>query len=423
METVFSFTDLRHQLINATTSLGYQQPSAVQQKAMPIILTGKYLLVIAQTGTGKIAVYTLPLLERLKHQSNHSVSPERHLLRLLILTPTCKLAEQIGASLTKFLYHLSLKHAVICGGTPITLQIDLLHQGVEIVVTTITIGRLLIDILKQSALKLNKVEMVMLDEADKILDIGFFNDISKLFAQLTKKRQILLFSTIFPTAIEQLAQSFLHHVTRVEIASNNSTNISVEQYISAVDDLQKNSLFYDILRKLKTQSLDSCNIKLKADCIAHFSCKQKLSTVAIHSDKMQQIHVATLQKFKDAKIHILVSIDIAVHGLNITALPTVIYNLAQQTEDYIQHRTGRTGSRADLNDLAISLVDEKAEKRYRSIIMQLTQQQLPLTIISHYESKWLSSACQKHALVNQIKTAEQLNNRSQSPWQRQLICI
>ncbi len=406
MNNGFSSLGLSHELINAVTSLGYQQPSAVQQKAIPIILTGKDLLVIAQTGTGKTAAYTLPLLERLKRRSNHSTSPARHPLRLLILAPTRELAEQVGASLTEFLRHLPLKHAVIYGGTSITPQIDLLHQGVEIVVATI--GRLL-DILKHGALQLNKVEMVVLDEADKMLDIGFFDDINKLFAQLPKKRQTLLFSATFSAAIERLAQSFLHQATRVEIAPNNSTNISVEQYMFAVDSQQKDNLLYDILRKLQTQSLVFCNTKLKADRIARFLYKRQLNAVAIHSDKMQQVRTETLQKFKDAKIQILVSTDIAARGLDITALPTVInYDLPQQTEDYV-HRIGRTG-RAGSNGLAISLVDEKAEKRYQSII-QLTDQQLPLTAISHYEPKWLSPATNKnHASISQIKTIEQLRN-------------
>lgn len=263
MDHVFSSLGLDHELIKAVTSLGYQQPSAVQQKAIPIILIGKDLLFVAQTGTGKITAYILPLLERLKPHSNRSTSPVRHPLRLLILAPTYELAEQIGASLTELLPHLSLKHAVIYGGTSVILQIDLLRQGVEIVVATI--GRLLY-ILQHGALQLSKVEMVVLDEADKMLDIGFFDDINKLFAYLPQKRQTLLFSV----AIEQLAQSFLYQAARVEIAPNNSTNICVKQSMFAVDSQQKDDFLYDILRELKTQSLVFCNSKLKADSIAHF---------------------------------------------------------------------------------------------------------------------------------------------------------
>ncbi|MFH4355972.1 MAG: DEAD/DEAH box helicase [Neisseriaceae bacterium] len=384
MLSSFTALGLSPELSQTLETLGYRSPTAIQLDAIPKILTGADIVAIAQTGTGKTAAYALPLIERLKHYANTSTSPAKHPVRLVILAPTRELAQQIEVNISLFLQTTNLKQVVLHGGTAIEPQLESLRRGVEIIIATV--GRLN-DLLQRQPSILNKVEMIVLDEADRMLDIGFLEDIRRIFLSLPVARQTLLFSATFSKQIEQLSGEFLKQPERIEIAPNNSTTDTIEQHFITIENNHKQNLLLSLVARLNgAQVLVFCNTKISVDQTSRFLSKHQLRVEGLHGDKSQNMREAILQEFKHGSIQILICTDIAARGLDIAGLPWVInYDLPRQAEDYV-HRIGRTG-RAGLKGIAISLVEESACKEYQQILV-LTQQKLPLETVVFNQSCW-----------------------------------
>ena len=338
------------ELLRAIKEEGYTTPTPIQAKAIPVILSRKDVLAGAQTGTGKTAGFTLPLLEIL----NQSYSKDKKtIVRALILTPTRELATQVGASVDSYGKYLPFKSAVIFGGVGINPQKALLKKGVDII--TATPGRLL-DLVSQDSLDLSKVEFLILDEADRMLDMGFIHDIKKILSLLPKKRQNLLFSATFSDDIKKLADGLLNSPVLIEVASRNSTSHKVEQIVHHVDrERKKELLIYLINKNNWKQVLVFTRTKHGANKLSEALVKQNISSAAIHGNKSQGARTKALDDFKAGAVRVLVATDIAARGIDIQELPHVInFELPNIAEDYV-HRIGRTG-RAGNEGEAISLV-------------------------------------------------------------------
>ncbi len=380
----FSALGLGQEIVSALTAQGYETPTPIQAAAIPKALAGHDLLAAAQTGTGKTAAFMLPALERLKRYANASTSPAMHPVRMLVLTPTRELADQIDQNTTAYIRNLPLRHTVLFGGVNMDKQTADLRSGSEIVIATV--GRLL-DHVKQKNINLNKVEILVLDEADRMLDMGFIDDIRTIMQMLPKQRQTLLFSATFAPPIRKLAQDFMNCPETVEVAAQNTTNANVEQHVIAVDTYRKRELLERLIVDLSMpQVIVFCKTKQSADQVARDLQRRKLSAQAIHGDKSQQNRLETLQNFKEGNIRILVATDVAARGLDIAELPFVInYEMPTQAEDYV-HRIGRTG-RAGADGVAISMMDENEQKMYESI-KELTGNEIPVSKIEGFEPRW-----------------------------------
>ncbi|HGO9270385.1 TPA: DEAD/DEAH box helicase [Neisseria meningitidis] len=384
MSNPFSSLGLGTELVSALTAQGYENPTPIQAAAIPKALAGHDLLAAAQTGTGKTAAFMLPSLERLKRYATASTSPAMHPVRMLVLTPTRELADQIDQNVQSYIKNLPLRHTVLFGGMNMDKQTADLRAGCEIVVATV--GRLL-DHVKQKNISLNKVEIVVLDEADRMLDMGFIDDIRKIMQMLPKQRQTLLFSATFSAPIRKLAQDFMNAPETVEVAAQNTTNANVEQHIIAVDTIQKRNLLERLIVDLHmNQVIVFCKTKQSVDRVARELVRRNLSAQAIHGDRSQQSRLETLNAFKDGSLRVLVATDIAARGLDIAELPFVInYEMPAQPEDYV-HRIGRTG-RAGADGVAISLMDESEQKMFESI-KELTGNKLLIERIEGFEPQW-----------------------------------
>lgn len=345
----FSSLGLSEPLLRRLAELGYSKPTPIQIKAIPAVLAGKDLMAAAQTGTGKTAGFTLPLLQRLETgptvRSNH--------VRALVLTPTRELAVQVEQSVANYGKHLSLKSAVVYGGVKINPQMMRLRGGVDLLVATP--GRLL-DLFRQNAVKFAQVETLVLDEADRMLDLGFIDDIRKLLTLLPKQRQNLLFSATFSTEIRNLTKSLLKNPLLIEVGPRNSAAKSVKQTVYEVDKSKKPALLSHLLRnKGWSQVLVFVRTKKGADGLVKRLVADGVSAVAIHGDKSQSVRSRALSTFKANSVRVLVATDIAARGLDITELPHVVnFDLPKVAEDYV-HRIGRTG-RAGLQGEAVSFV-------------------------------------------------------------------
>lgn len=383
----FNELGLSNDIIQALTDCGYTCPTDIQEAAIPCALAGNDMLAAAQTGTGKTAAFMLPSIERLKHHANTSVSPAMHPVRMLVLTPTRELADQIYANNNNYLKNIPLRHTVIFGGTNIEPQKAALQQGCEIVVATV--GRLL-DHVSQKSISLNKVEILVLDEADRMLDMGFIDDVRKIIKMLPENRQILLFSATFAPEIRKLAADFMNNPQMIETAPQNSTAESVEQHLIAVDNGRKKDLLEDLIHGLNIpQAIVFCNKKITVSQVTRELLKRKIAAASLHGDKSQSERLQTLADFKAESVRILVATDVAARGLDISELPFVInYELPLQAEDYV-HRIGRTG-RAGANGVALSLVEEN-EQKLLDAILHLTSQDLKLEQIEGYEPSWLDN--------------------------------
>jgi len=337
-------------LLRAVAEQGYTVPTPIQQQAIPAILQGQDVLASAQTGTGKTAGFTLPLLHRL---SSASANKGNRAPRALILTPTRELAAQIDDSVKTYGKYLSLRSAVVYGGVSIGPQIQTLRRGVNILVATP--GRL-IDHLGQKTLDLSQVEILVLDECDRMLDMGFIRDIRKILAVLPPSRQTLMFSATFSKAIQQLANSLLKSPTLIEVAPRNTAAEQVEQVVHPVDrDRKRELLSYMIGFHNWQQVLVFTRTKQGANRLAEQLAKDGLKTSAIHGNKSQAARTRALRDFKQGKVRVLVATDVASRGLDIDQLPHVVnYELPNVPEDYV-HRIGRTG-RAGNEGRAVSLV-------------------------------------------------------------------
>jgi ATP-dependent RNA helicase RhlE len=344
---------LAPELLRAVEEQGYTEPTPIQEQAVPPILLGQDVQAGAQTGTGKTAAFTLPLLQRLKHYANTSVSPARHPVRALILAPTRELAVQVHDSVRTYGKYIPLKSACVFGGVSIDPQMAELRGGVEILVATP--GRLL-DHVHQRTVNLSQVQILVLDEADRMLDMGFMPDIKRIIALLPVVRQNLLISATFPDDIKKFADQVLRSPVRVQVAKRNTVTELVSHCAYKVDPLRKRELLeYLVRQRDMRQVLVFTNTKLLANRLARQLERGGFNCAAQHSDKTQQERMAALAAFKEGKIRLLVATDVAARGLDIEQLPHVVnFELPPNPEDYI-HRIGRTG-RAGTPGEAISLV-------------------------------------------------------------------
>ena len=347
----FTTLGLSDPLLRAIADAGYTTPSPIQAKAIPAVLGGHDVLAAAQTGTGKTAGFTLPILHRLSQKSYGKNRP----VRVLILTPTRELAAQIGESVNKYGAHLHprLKSEVVFGGVKINPQMMRLRGGVDILVATP--GRLL-DLVSQNAVKLNQVETLILDEADRMLDMGFIRDIRKIIALLPKKRQNLLFSATFSNDIRKLTTGLLVHPIKIEVAPRNTAAERVEQVAYLVNKPNKTQLLSHLIKENDWQQvLVFTSTKHGANRLTEKLNKVDITAAAIHGNKSQGARTRALADFKAGEIRVLVATDVAARGIDINLLPHVVnFELPRAPEDYI-HRIGRTG-RAGEEGEAISLV-------------------------------------------------------------------
>ncbi|HET7401608.1 MAG TPA: DEAD/DEAH box helicase, partial [Usitatibacter sp.] len=353
MSTSFESLGLLPELLRAVTEQGYTIPTPIQAQAIPVVLSGRDLLAAAQTGTGKTAGFTLPLLQRLAPMATKSFSPALHPVRCLILTPTRELAIQVHESVQTYGKHVPLRSFCVYGGVNINPQIEELRKGVEILVATP--GRLL-DLLQQKALSLAKVQVLVLDEADRMLDMGFIPDIKRIVALLPATRQTLLFSATFSDEIRKLSAQFLKDPATIEVARRNTPAELVTQYVHFVDANRKRELLSHLVRKNDwSQVLVFCKTKHGANRLASQLQRDHINADAIHGNKSQNARVRALDDFKEGKVRVLVATDIAARGLDIEELPHVVnFDLPHVAEDYV-HRIGRTG-RAGATGEALSLV-------------------------------------------------------------------
>ncbi|MDR2240583.1 MAG: DEAD/DEAH box helicase [Zoogloeaceae bacterium] len=349
----FEELGLLPELLKAVAEAGYTEPTPIQAQAIPIILEGRDVMGGAQTGTGKTAGFTLPLLQRLARHASTSPSPARHPVRALILTPTRELAMQVHESVQTYGKHIPLRDLVVYGGVDIKPQTEALRRGVEIVVATP--GRLL-DHVEQKSVSFNHVEVLVLDEADRMLDMGFIPDIRRILALLPKERQSLLFSATFSEEIRKLADTMLRAPLLIEVARRNALTDTVTHRIHPVAQDDKRRLLAHLLKSGDlSQVLVFVGTKFGASRLAHYLEKQGINATAIHGDKSQQQRTEALEAFKSGAARVLVATDVAARGLDIDDLPHVInYELPHVPEDYV-HRIGRTGRAGRTGD-AISLV-------------------------------------------------------------------
>ena len=346
----FSNLGLCTELLRAIKEEGYTTPTPIQTESIPVILSKKDVLAAAQTGTGKTAGFTLPLLELL---NKNYLKDRKSAVKALILTPTRELATQVGESVEVYGKYLPFKSAVIFGGVGINPQKAILKKGVDII--TATPGRLL-DLVSQDCLDLSKVEFLVLDEADRMLDMGFIHDIKKILSILPKHRQNLLFSATFSSEIKKLADSLLKTPVLIEVSKANSTSHKVEQTVHHVDKERKKELLIHLLNKNSwKQVLVFTRTKHGANKLSEALIKDKITSAAIHGNKSQGARTKALDDFKAGTVRVLVATDIAARGIDIDQLPHVInFELPNVPEDYV-HRIGRTGRAGNSGD-AISLV-------------------------------------------------------------------
>jgi ATP-dependent RNA helicase RhlE len=373
----FDSLGLMPELLRAVREHGYETPTPVQAQAIPVVLSGRDLLAGAQTGTGKTAGFVLPILQRLAPQANTSASPARHPLRCLILTPTRELAMQVEESVRTYGKYLPIRSATVFGGVNINPQIKALRGGIEILVATP--GRLL-DHHQQGTVNFSQIQYLVLDEADRMLDMGFIRDIKKILALLPAKRQNLLFSATFSDDIRQLVAGLLTDPASVDVAARNSAAELVEHLVHPVDRERKRALLSHLIRTHKLdQVLVFTRTKHGANRLSEQLETDGISASAIHGNKSQPQRIKALADFKEGRIKVLVATDIAARGLDISQLPHVVnYELPQVAEDYV-HRIGRTG-RAGTEGMALSLVCVDEAKLLRDI-EKLLKRDLPSQVV------------------------------------------
>ena len=375
----FAQLDLTDELLKAVTEQGYLTPTPVQEKAIPLILAGRDVLAGAQTGTGKTASFTLPLLQRLAANSDPHQKPRR--VRALILVPTRELAAQVYESVIAYGKHLPLHVEAVVGGASIGIQTRNLRRGCDIIVATP--GRL-IDHIQQRNVNLSNVEILVLDEADRMLDMGFMPDVRQIMSLLPKQRQSLLFSATVPNAIKTLAASVLNNPAEVEVAKQNATADNVSERVYGIGrEYKRELLSYLIGSNNWRQVLVFVRTKHGADRLEKQLIEDGIRTVALHGDKTQGARNKALEYFKTGKVSVLVATDIAARGLDIEDLPHVVnFDLPQVPEDYI-HRIGRTG-RAGSSGVALSLVCP--EEAWMLVeIEKLLKRQIPRVADTGYE--------------------------------------
>ncbi len=377
----FDSLGLSEPLVRAVHELGYTTPTPIQTQAIPAVLNGGDLLAGAQTGTGKTAGFTLPILQRLNTMPAATTASGKRAVRALILTPTRELAAQVEESVRAYGKYLKLKSTVMFGGVGINPQIGALRSGVDIVVATP--GRLL-DHMQQKTIDVSHLEILVLDEADRMLDMGFIHDIKRVLAKLPPKRQNLLFSATFSDEIKTLADNLLDSPALIEVARRNTTAERIEQKIHPVDRDKKRELLTHLIKQHNWfQVLVFTRTKHGANRLAEQLTKDGISALAIHGNKSQSARTRALAEFKDATLQVLVATDIAARGIDIDQLPHVVnYDLPNVPEDYV-HRIGRTG-RAGATGEAISLVCVD-ELQLLKDIEKLIKRPVPQEVIAGFE--------------------------------------
>ncbi len=368
----FENLNLIEPLLKALKTEGYTHPTPIQEQSIPVILNKKDLLGCAQTGTGKTAAFALPILQLLSDKSAQQSGPRR--LKALILSPTRELAIQIGESFTSYGKNTTLKHAVIFGGVSAHHQINQLRNGIDILVATP--GRLL-DLMTQRVVDLQHIQLFVLDEADRMLDMGFINDVKKIIAKLPYKRQTLFFSATMPPEIAKLAHSILNNPIKVEVTPVSSTVEKITQGIFTVDKKDKSALLVHLLKDISmTSVLVFTRTKHGTDKLVKSLNRANISAEAIHGNKSQNARQKALNGFKSGNLRILVATDIAARGIDVDDLKYVInFELPNQPETYV-HRIGRTG-RAGSSGTAWSFC-EFEEQPFLKDIQKLTAQEIPL---------------------------------------------
>jgi ATP-dependent RNA helicase RhlE len=377
----FSDLGLSDEIVRAVTARGYTEPTPIQLQAIPAVLSGKDLLAGAQTGTGKTAGFTLPILQLLSKQSVRNEPIRRSPVRVLILTPTRELAAQVEESVREYGKFLNLNSMTIFGGVNINPQIQRLKGRVDILVATP--GRLL-DHVQQRTVDLSRIEILVLDEADRMLDMGFIRDIRRILALLPKQRQSLLFSATFSNEIKALAEGMLNQPVLIEVARRNATAELIAQKVYRVDRDKKHDLLSHLIKqKTWYQVLVFTRTKHGADRLSKQLTHDGIPAMAIHGNKSQMVRTRTLAKFKDGSLQVLVATDIAARGIDIVELPHVVnFDLPFVPEDYV-HRIGRTG-RAGSEGEAISLVCVD-ENKLLADIEKVIKRSLPQEVVSGFE--------------------------------------
>ena len=408
--TSFEGLGLRPELLRAVTESGYTTPTPIQQQAIPLVLAGRDVMGGAQTGTGKTAGFGLPILQRLAPHANASPSPARHPVRALILAPTRELAIQVEEAIKEYGKYTGLRSTCVFGGVDIKQQLPIVRAGVELLVATP--GRLL-DHVEQKSVNLSQVEVFVLDEADRMLDMGFIPDIKRIMKLLppAAKRQNLLFSATFSNEIKKLADELLNKPTLIEVARRNIAAETVVQSAYKVPQDAKRALLAHIVRSRNVwQVLCFVRTKHGASRLARQLDKDGLATSAIHGDKTQAARLEALSAFKEGKLQVLVATDVAARGLDIDDLPLVVnYELPHVPEDYI-HRIGRTG-RAGATGEAMSFVAPEEEK-YLVEIEKLLRKKVPLAVAEDFDASAVQAERKPRSEKHAAREARPLRERA-----------
>ena len=375
--TTFAELGLAPPILQALDDMGYKIPTPIQKQAIPLVVAGRDLMAQAQTGTGKTAAFALPLLQKMLPHANTSASPARHPVRALVLAPTRELALQVHESVVAYSKNLPLRSTVVFGGVDMKPQEASLKGGVEILVATP--GRLL-DHAGSKVVQLSQVQFLVLDEADRMLDMGFLPDLKRILDLLPKQRQTLLFSATFDDSIVGLAKSFLQNPLKVEVARKNTAAETVEQVVHKVkEDDKLDALVRVVKARDIAQALVFTRTKIAADKLGRRLQKRGVATGIIHGDKAQVERLAALDGFKQGKVQLLVATDIAARGIDIAELPCVFnFELPYSPEDYV-HRIGRTG-RAGASGLAVSLVAPEEEKLLAGVERFIKRDLVPVAL-------------------------------------------
>src|SRR5437868_11592314 len=379
----FDTLSLDDKLLRAVSDSGYLTMTPIQAKAIPIVLAGRDVMGAAQTGTGKTAAFSLPLLHKMLRHENASMSPARHPVRALVIAPTRELADQVAANIKGYAAHSKLRVAVVFGGIDMKPQTAELKRGVEVLVATP--GRLL-DHIEAKNCVLNQVEYVVLDEADRMLDIGFLPDLQRILSYLPKQRTTLLFSATFSPEIKRLANSYLNDPVTVEVARPNETASTVEQHFySVADDDKRRALRQIVHQRGLTQAFVFVNSKLGCARLARSLERDGMKTTALHGDKSQDERLKALAAFKAGEVDLLVATDVAARGLDIKDVPAVFnFDVPFNSEDYV-HRIGRTG-RAGASGLAVTFV-APSDTRLIGDVEKLLKRKLELEAIEFDEDR------------------------------------